>query len=184
VAGIRTGHACRLVGRLPFFQRFWTSLVNRSPNMFTADRPRHRRCLWLQHCRHGGAADFSRIAAWHGRLSRRLSSKPLPPSRLWCCGGQVMELQRPQPHQRRDPRPARSQSQDPRACSPPTATREMFQLEQVKPGDHLRVPARRKDSGGWFVVLEGSSTVDESMITPANPCRSRNPPTTKSWAPR
>ena len=147
---------------LPFFERFWTSLVNRSPNMFT-----------LIGLGTGVAYLYSLVAT--------LAPGIFPDSLRVMGGypdvyfeaaaaittlvllGQVMELR------------ARSRTSAAiRALldlSPKTArllsadgTEEDIPLEQVKPGDKLRVrPGERVPVDG--VVLEGRSSVDESMIT-------------------
>ncbi len=152
---------------LPFFQRFWTSLVNRSPNMFTL--------IGLG----TGVAYFYSIVA-------TVAPQIFPPSLRRMGGypdvyfeaaaaittlvllGQVMELR------------ARSRTSAAiRALldlTPKTArilltggpggevTEKDIPLEQVKPGDRLRVrPGEKIPVDG--VVLEGNSSVDESMIT-------------------
>ncbi len=147
---------------LPFFQRFWTSLVNRSPNMFT-----------LIGLGTGVAYGYSVIAT--------LAPQIFPESLRTMGGypdvyfeaaaaittlvllGQVMELR------------ARSRTNAAiRALldlSPKTArlvtadgTEKDIPLEQVKPGDRLRVrPGEKVPVDG--VLLEGRSALDESMIT-------------------
>ena len=147
---------------LPFFQRFWTSLVNRSPNMFT-----------LIGMGTGVAYIYSVVAT--------VAPRVFPDSLLRMGGypdvyfeaaaaittlvllGQVMELR------------ARSRTSAAiRALldlSPKTArlvsdggTEKDIALAQVKPGDKLRVrPGEKVPVDG--VVLEGRSSVDESMIT-------------------
>ena len=152
-----------LWGGAPFFQRFWTSLVNRSPNMFT-----------LIGMGTGVAYGYSVVATIapqifpaslrvYGRLSRRLLRIR---SRHHHSG-----LARPghgaaraQPHQRCHSRAARSQPRRPRICSTPTAAEKDIPLEQVNPGDRLRVrPGEKIPVDG--VLLEGHSAIDESMIT-------------------
>ncbi|HTU41485.1 MAG TPA: heavy metal translocating P-type ATPase [Candidatus Aquilonibacter sp.] len=147
---------------LPFFQRFWTSLVNRSPNMFT-----------LIGLGTGVAYAYSVIAT--------IAPGIFPPSLRTMSGfpdvyfesaaaittlvllGQVMELR------------ARSRTSAAiRALldlSPKTARvlgadgeEKDIPLEQVHPGDRLRVrPGETIPVDG--VVLEGHSSVDEAMIT-------------------
>jgi Cu+-exporting ATPase len=151
-----------LWGGWPFFQRFWTSLVNRKPNMFT-----------LIGLGSGVAYGFSVVAT--------LAPQIFPESLRGMGGypdvyfeaaaaittlvllGQVMELR------------ARSRTSAAlRALldlSPKTArllnadgTEHDVPLGHVKPGDRLRVrPGEKIPVDG--VVLEGSSSVDESMIT-------------------
>ena len=151
-----------LWGGWPFFQRFWTSLVNRSPNMFT-----------LIGMGTGVAYGYSVIAT--------LTPQIFPESLRGMGGypdvyfeaaaaittlvllGQVMELR------------ARSRTSAAiRALldlSPRTArllnsdgTEKDVSLEQVQPGDRLRVrPGEKVPVDG--VLLEGRSSIDESMIT-------------------
>jgi Cu+-exporting ATPase len=147
---------------LPFFQRFWTSLLNRSPNMFT-----------LIGLGTGVAYLYSVVAT--------LAPQVFPPTLRPMAGypdvyfeaaaaitalvllGQVMELR------------ARSRTSAAiRALldlSPKTArliasdgNEKDIPLEQVKPADRLRVrPGEKVPVDG--VVLEGRSSIDESMIT-------------------
>jgi Cu+-exporting ATPase len=154
-------------GGLPFFQRFWTSLVNRSPNMFT-----------LIGMGTGVAYGYSVIAT--------LAPQIFPESLRVMGGypelyfeaaaaittlvllGQVMELR------------ARSRTSAAiRALldlSPRTArllsvhepggevTEKDIPLEDVKAGDRLRVrPGEKIPVDG--ILLEGRSAIDESMIT-------------------
>jgi P-type Cu+ transporter len=146
----------------PFFQRFWTSLVNRSPNMFTL-------------------IGMGTSVAYVYSVVAVLAPQIFPPSLRGMSGfpdvyfeaaaaivtlvllGQVMELR------------ARSRTSAAiRALldlSPKTArligkdgTEKDIPLDQVKPGDRLRVrPGEKIPVDG--VILEGRSSVDESMIT-------------------
>jgi Cu+-exporting ATPase len=147
---------------LPFFQRFWTSLVNRSPNMFT-----------LIGLGTGVAYAYSVVATVApGMFPDSLRAMGGYPDVYFEAAaaitalvllGQVMELR------------ARSRTSAAiRALldlSPKSARRisddgneHDIPLEQVKPGDKLRVrPGEKIPVDG--VVLEGRSTVDESMIT-------------------
>jgi Cu+-exporting ATPase len=151
---------------LPFFQRFWTSLVNRSPNMFTL-------------------IGLGTGVAYAYSVAATVAPQIFPPSLRRMGGypdvyfeaaaaittlvllGQVMELR------------ARSRTSAAiRALldlSPKTARlltdgpggefmENDIPLERVKPGDRLRVrPGEKIPVDG--VVLEGRSSVDESMIT-------------------
>ena len=162
-----------LWGGLPFFQRFWTSLVNRSPNMFT-----------LIGLGTGVAYVYSVVATlapqFFPAALRGMSGYPdvyfeaAAAITTLVLLGQVMELR------------ARSRTSAAiRALldlSPKTARlitgrgdssgkagefieeEKDIPLEQVKPGDRLRVrPGEKIPVDG--VVLEGVSSVDESMVT-------------------
>ena len=150
-----------LWGGWPFFQRGWTSIINRSTNMFT-----------LIAMGTGVAYLFSLIATVFPGLFP-LSFRDMngtPPVYFEASAaivtlvllGQVLELR------------ARSRTGAAiRALlnlSPDTArilrdgTERDISLDQVKPGDRLRVrPGEKIPVDG--VVLEGMSSVDESMIT-------------------
>ncbi len=150
---------------LPFFQRFWTSLVNRSPNMFT-----------LIGLGTGVAYVYSVVATVApGIFPDSLRAMGGYPDVYFEAAaaittlvllGQVMELR------------ARSRTSAAiRALldlSPKTArlladtgggvTEKDIPLEHVKPGDKLRVrPGEKVPVDG--IVLEGRSSIDESMIT-------------------
>jgi P-type Cu+ transporter len=151
---------------LPFFQRFWTSLVNRSPNMFT-----------LIGLGTGVAYGYSLVATFAPGIfpesMRRMGGYPdvyfeaAAAITTLVLLGQVMELR------------ARSRTSSAiRALldlSPKTArlliaagdgefTEKDIPLDHVHPGDRLRVrPGEKVPVDG--VVLEGRSLVDESMIT-------------------
>jgi len=151
----------------PFFQRFWTSLINRSPNMFT-----------LIGMGTGVAYGYSVIATLAPQIfPQSLRSMGGYPDVYFEAAaaittlvllGQVMELR------------ARSRTSSAiRALldlSPKTArllsadalggevTEKDIPLDQVKPGDRLRVrPGEKIPVDG--VLLEGRSSIDESMIT-------------------
>jgi P-type Cu+ transporter len=147
---------------LPFFQRFWTSLVNRSPNMFT-----------LIGLGTGVAYLYSVVATvapqiFPGAL-RAMNGYPdiyfeaAAAITALVLLGQVMELRA---RSRTSaairalldlaPKTARLISNDSSETDIP--------LEQVKPGDRLRVrPGEKIPVDG--IVLEGRSSIDESMIT-------------------
>ena len=147
---------------LPFFQRFWTSLINRSPNMFT-----------LIGLGTGVAYGYSVVGTVAPRIFpeslRAMGGYPdvyfeaAAAITTLVLLGQVMELR------------ARSRTSAAiRALldlSPKTArlltsdgTEKDIPLEHVKPGDRLRVrPGEKVPVDG--VVLEGRSSVDESTIT-------------------
>jgi P-type Cu+ transporter len=151
-----------LWGGWPFFQRFWSSLVNRSPNMFT-----------LIGMGTGVAYGYSVIAVVAPQIFpaslRTMDGFPevyfeaAAAITTLVLLGQVMELR------------ARSRTSAAiRALldlSPQTArllntdgSEKDIPFDQVKPGDRLRVrPGEKIPVDG--VVLEGRSTIDESMIT-------------------
>src|SRR5271170_4506700 len=147
---------------LPFFQRFWTSLVNRSPNMFT-----------LIGMGTGVAYGYSVVATLAPQIFpeslRGMSGYPdvyfeaAAAITTLVLLGQVLELRArgrtsaairallgltPQTARRLDP----------------DGSEKDIPLAQVKPGDRLRVrPGENIPVDG--VLLEGRSAVDESMIT-------------------
>ena len=136
----------------PIFQRFWASIVNRSPNMFT-----------LIGMGAGTAYLYSLVATV---LPGRHLALYFEPAAVIICLvllGQVLELR------------ARSQTSSAIKAllklAPETARRirpdgtdEDVALDQVHPGDLLRVrPGERVPVDG--VVVEGASFVDEGMIT-------------------
>jgi Cu+-exporting ATPase len=151
-----------LWGGWPFFQRFWTSLVNRSPNMFT-----------LIGMGTGVAYGYSLVAMLAPRIFpeslRTMGGYPdvyfeaAAAITTLVLLGQVMELR------------ARSRTSAAiRALldlSPRTArllnsdgSEKDIPLEQVNRGDRLRVrPGEKIPVDG--VLLEGRSAIDESMIT-------------------
>ena len=151
-----------LWGGWPFFQRGWASIVNHSTNMFT-----------LIAMGTGVAYVYSLIATVFPQLFpasfRTMGDRPdvyfeaAASITTLVLLGQVLELR------------ARSQTSSAiRALldlSPKTArivrddgTENDTALDQVKPGDRLRVrPGEKIPVDG--VVLEGASSVDESMIT-------------------
>jgi len=147
---------------LPFFQRFWTSLVNRSPNMFT-----------LIGLGTGVAYAYSVVATvapgMFPESLRRMSGYPdvyfeaAAAITTLVLLGQVMEL-RARSHTSAairallelSPKSARRVEAD--------GTEKDIPLDQVKTGDKLRVrPGEKVPVDG--IVLEGRSSVDESMIT-------------------
>ncbi len=151
-----------LWGGWPFFQRFWVSIVNRSPNMFT-----------LIAMGVGAAYGYSIVATLApGIFPATFRGEGGHPGVYFEAAavittlvllGQVLELK------------ARSQTSSAikalLGLAPKTArlvaedgSERDVPLEQVKPGDRLRVrPGEKVPVDG--VVLEGSSSVDESMIT-------------------
>jgi len=150
-----------LWGGWPFFVRLWASLLNRSPNMFT-----------LIGIGTGTAYGYSLVAAlFPGALPASFRGSHGQPAVYFEAAavivtlvllGQVLELR------------ARSRTSSAiRALlglAPPVARllregrEEDVPLDQVRPGDRLRVrPGEKVPVDG--VVVEGSSSVDESMVT-------------------
>src|SRR6266478_6394641 len=125
-----------LWGGWPFFQRFWGSLVNRSPNMFTL--------IGLG----TGAAYLSSVAAT--LVPGRFPASYLDMRARQRTSGAIRALLNLAPQQ------AHRLALD--------GTEKDVALDQVKPGDRLRVrPGERVPVDG--VVREGASAVDESMVT-------------------
>ncbi len=153
-----------LWGGWPFFQRGWTSVVHRSTNMFT-----------LIAMGTGVAYVFSVIATLFPRIFpasfRSMGDRPdvyfeaAAAIVTLVLLGQVLELRarsRTSSAIRAlldlSPKKARLMNED-----GPEGERDI-PLEDVKPGDRLRVrPGEKIPVDG--VVLEGSSAVDESMVT-------------------
>ncbi len=153
---------------LPFFQRFWTSLVNRKPNMFT-----------LIGLGTGVAYLYSIVATFAPQIfpaNIRAGSMNLGPDLYYEAAaaittlvllGQVMELRarsRTSAAIRAlldlSPKTARLLSEGPAG----EVVEKDIPLEHVHPGDKLRVrPGEKIPVDG--IVLEGRSSVDESMIT-------------------
>src|SRR6266404_4819486 len=151
-----------LWGGWPFFQRFWASLVNRSPNMFTL--------IGLG----TGAAYLSSIFAtflpdlfpasfrdMHGAVPVYFEAAAVITTLVLL--GQVLELRA---RQRTSgairallnlaPQQAHLLAAD--------GTEKDVPLDQVKRGDRLRVrPGERVPVDG--VIREGASAIDESMVT-------------------
>ena len=151
---------------LPFFQRFWTSLINRSPNMFT-----------LIGLGTGVAYTYSVVATVAPQIFpeslRRMGGYPdvyfeaAAAITTLVLLGQVMELRarsRTSAAIRAlldlSPKMARLVAAGPGG----EVTEKDIPLEHVKTGDRLRVrPGEKVPVDG--VVLDGRSAVDESMIT-------------------
>jgi Cu+-exporting ATPase len=151
-----------LWGALPFFERGWASIVNRSPNMFT-----------LISLGTGAAYVYSVAATLfpgafpnsfrdhHGNVSVYFEAAAVITTLVLL--GQVLELR------------ARGQTSSAikslLALAPKTArrlrddgTEEDVLLDQTRVGDRLRVrPGEKVPVDG--VVTEGRSAVDESMVT-------------------
>jgi Cu+-exporting ATPase len=148
-------------GGWPFFERAWASIVHRSPNMFT-----------LIALGTGTAYVYSLIASLFPSIFPEsfrghggevaLYFEPAAVIITLVLLGQVLEL-RARSH-------TSSALRSLLRLAPNTArvvregTEEDVPLDQVRPGDHLRVrPGERVPVDG--TVLEGSGTVDESMLT-------------------
>ena len=145
----------------PFFERFWSSLVNRSPNMFT-----------LIGLGTGAAYLYSVVATLfpqvfpvsfrdaHGGVAVYFEAAAVIITLVLL--GQVLELRA----RRRTSGAIRELLHlAPRIAHLVSAgTERDVPLEQVKPGDALRVrPGERVPVDG--AVREGTSAVDESMVT-------------------
>ena len=150
-----------LWGGWPFFERAWTSVINHSLNMFT-----------LIAIGTGTAYGYSVVAALfpdvfpdsfrtHGEVAVYFEAAAVITTLVLL--GQILELR------------ARSQTNSAikalLGLSPKTArvlraegTEEDVPLDRVHPGTHLRVrPGEKIPVDG--VILEGTSVVDESMVT-------------------
>jgi len=151
-----------LWGGWPFFQRFWASIVNRSPNMFTL--------IGLG----TGAAYLDSVAATlfpqifpasfrdiSGAISTYFEAAAVITTLVLL--GQVLELRARQQTSgairsllNLAPKQAHSLASD--------GTEKDVALDLVKVGDRLRVrPGESVPVDG--VILEGASAVDESMVT-------------------
>src|SRR5256885_876217 len=150
-----------LWGSWPFFQRFWTSLLNRSPNMFTL--------IGLG----TGAAYLESAAAtlfpgifpaalrdMHGAVPVYFEAAAVITTLVLL--GQVLELRA---RQRTSGAIRALLNLAPQQAHVISGNAERdVSLDQVKPGDLLRVrPGERVPVDG--VVREGASAVDESMVT-------------------
>lgn len=136
----------------PIFERAWASIVNRSPNMFT-----------LIGIGAGTAYLYSLVATFLPHSALSIYFEPAAVIVCLVLLGQVLELR------------ARGQTSSAIKAllklAPETAhrirkdgTEEDVPLDRVHPGDLLRVrPGDRVPVDG--VVMDGSSFVDESMIT-------------------
>ena len=152
-----------LWGGWPFFQRGWKSIVNRSLNMFT-----------LIAIGVGAAFVYSVVAMLfpdvfppsfrgHGGEVARLLRSRGGDHHAWCCWVRCWNCARAVKPARRSKR-CSVWRRIPRAWCATTAAKTDVPLEHVQVGDRLRVrPGEKVPVDG--VVLEGTSSVDESMIT-------------------
>ena len=146
----------------PFLERFWTSVVNRSPNMFT-----------LIGLGVGSSYVYSLVATVapglfpsefrdaHGMVG--VYFEPAAAITVLVLLGQVMELKA---RSRTNMAIRALMDMSPKMARRinPDGNEVDVALEQVHPGDRLRVrPGEKVPTDG--VVEEGTSTIDESMIT-------------------
>ena len=151
-----------LWGGWPFFERFWASLVHRSPNMFTL--------IGLG----TGAAYLDSVAAtffpqifpesfrsMYGAIPVYFEAAAVITTLVLL--GQVLELRARQKTSGAIRALLNLAPQQAHVVANDGSERDVA-LEQVKPGDRMRVrPGERVPVDG--VVLEGASAVDESMVT-------------------
>jgi P-type Cu+ transporter len=136
----------------PIFERFWASIVNRSPNMFT-----------LIGMGAGTAYLYSLVATV--LAGAKLATYFEPAAVIVCLVllGQVLEL-RARGRTSSAIKALLKLAPDTARRLRPDGTEEDVPLDRVHPGDRLRVrPGERVPVDGE--VVEGSSFVDESMIT-------------------
>src|ERR1700737_2877255 len=151
-----------LWGGWPFFQRFWASLVNRSPNMFT-----------LIGLGTGAAYLDSLIATifpqmfpasfrdMHGAVPVYFEAAAVITTLVLL--GQVLELRARQRTSGAIRALLNLAPQQAHRIAADGSERDIL-LGEVQRGDHLRVrPGERIPVDG--TILEGGSTVDESMVT-------------------
>src|ERR1700722_1046887 len=149
-------------GGWPFFQRFWTSLLNRSPNMFT-----------LIGMGTGVAYGYSLIATLAPQIfpeSLRLMGgypdvyfEAAAAITTLVLLGQVMEL-RARSRTSAAIRALLDLSPKTARLQTPGGSATHLPLDHVPPGARLRVPPGEKVPVDG-ILLEGGSAVDESMIT-------------------
>jgi Cu+-exporting ATPase len=150
-----------LWGAAPFFQRAWASLVNRSPNMFT-----------LIGIGVGVAFLYSTFATVAPGLLPASSLEDGMPKVYFEAAaaiivlvllGQVLEL-RARARTGSAIRALLDLSPKMARIVRPDGTEQDVALDQVHPGDRLRIrPGEKVPVDG--VVLDGASSIDESMIT-------------------
>ena len=147
----------------PFFARAWQASQHRTANMFT-----------LISIGTAAAWVYSAVATLApGLFPASVSSSTASIETYFEAAavivtlvllGQVLELGARRKHGRGDPRAPRRSPRRPRGASTPTAPKHDIPLAEVKAGDRLRVrPGEKVPVDGE--LIEGSSTVDESMLT-------------------
>src|SRR5580704_5221524 len=154
-----------LWGGWPFFQRFWTSLMNRSPNMFTLIGM-GTGVAYVYSVAATLAPQFFPASPPHTANYPDLYFEAAAAITTLVLLGQVMELRarsRTSAAIRAlldlNPRTARLLNSDGN-----NNEEKDVPLELVKPGDRLRVhPGEKIPVDG--IVVEGRSSIDESMIT-------------------
>jgi Cu+-exporting ATPase len=151
-----------LWGGWPFFQRFWTSLTNRSPNMFTL--------IGMGTGVAYGYSIVATLAPWIFPESLRTMGgypdvyfEAAAAITTLVLLGQVMEL-RARSRTSAAIRALLDLSPKTARLLNPDGSEEDIPLEQVNPGDRLRVRSGEKIPVDG-VLLEGRSSIDESMIT-------------------
>ena len=163
LAGTPSRHSRRSLGRLAILRRGWQSIVNRHLNMFTLIALGVARRLSYSRRRH----------SWLRVCFRVVSCRVWPRCRVLRGGGRDRDARiagtgsraaGAQSDGRSDPRPARYWPQDGTRASATDGREEDVPIERVTPGDTLRVrPGERVPVDA--VVLEGTSAIDESMVT-------------------
>jgi Cu+-exporting ATPase len=151
-----------LWGGWPFFQRFWASLVNRSPNMFTliglGTGAAYLSSLFATFLPNLFPASFRDM---HGAVPVYFEAAAVITTLVLL--GQVLELRA---RQRTSGAIRALLNLAPQQAHrlAPDGTEKDVALDQVKPGDRLRIrPGERVPVDG--VIREGASAVDESMVT-------------------
>jgi Cu+-exporting ATPase len=151
-----------LWGGWPFFQRFWTSLVNRSPNMFTLIGM-GTGVAYLYSVAATLVPGFFPVTPPHMGGHPDLYFEAAAAITTLVLLGQVVEL-RARSRTSAAIRALLDLSPQTARLLAPDGSEKDIPLGQVKPGDRLRVrPGEKIPVDG--ILLEGRSTVDESMIT-------------------
>ena len=161
VSTVAANNACGSLGRQRIFSA-WLGIDRKSqPQYVYADRDWNRRCIWLQ-CACGSLSKHFPVlipgSFWFGSFIFRSRSCHHNTGAAWTSVG----IARAKPHKRGDSSVVR--------LTPKTArliidgTEKDVPLESVQPGQLLRVrPGEKIPVDG--IVVEGSGSVDESMLT-------------------